>query len=90
MDNMQVWIGVQNKAQQRLTEFCQEKALVIANTLFQQHKRQLYTCAAKVGEALYSQKEKKKMEKLYKVSKKNWELTVAQIMNSLLPNSNLN
>ena len=34
---------VQNKAGQRLTEFCQENALVIANTLFQQHKRRLYT-----------------------------------------------
>ena len=34
--------GVQNEAGQRLTEFCQEKALVIANTLFQQHKRRLY------------------------------------------------
>ena len=32
-------LGVQNKAGQRLTEFCQENALVIANTLFQQHKR---------------------------------------------------
>ena len=36
-------LGVQNKAGQRLTEFCQEKALVIANTLLQQHKRRLYT-----------------------------------------------
>ena len=34
--------GAQNEAGQRLTEFCQEKALVIANTLFQQHKRRLY------------------------------------------------
>ena len=34
-------LGVQNEA--GLIEFCQEKALVIANTLFQQHKRQLYT-----------------------------------------------
>ena len=34
-------LGVQNKAGQRLTEFCQEDALVIANTLFQQHKRRL-------------------------------------------------
>ena len=34
---------VQNEADQRLTEFCQENALVIANTLFQQHKRKLYT-----------------------------------------------
>ena len=35
--------GVWNEAGQRLTEFCQENALVIANTLFQQHKRRLYT-----------------------------------------------
>ena len=35
-------LGVQDKAGQRLTEFCQENALVIANTLFQYHKRQLY------------------------------------------------
>ena len=34
-------LGVQNEAGQRLTEFCQENALVIANTLFQQHKRRL-------------------------------------------------
>ena len=36
-------LGVQNEAGQRLIEFCQETALVIANTLFQQHKRRLYT-----------------------------------------------
>ena len=35
--------GVQNEAGQRLIEFCQENSLVIANTLFQQHKRRLYT-----------------------------------------------
>ena len=35
--------GMQNEAGQRLIEFCQENALVIANTLFQQHKRRLYT-----------------------------------------------
>ena len=34
--------GVENEAGQRLTEFCQENALVIANTLFQQHKRRLH------------------------------------------------
>jgi len=34
--------GVQNEAGQRLIEFCQENAVVIANTLFQQHKRRLY------------------------------------------------
>ena len=36
-------IGVQNEAGQKLTEFCQENTLVIANTLYQQHKRRLYT-----------------------------------------------
>ena len=36
-------LGVQNRAEQRLKVFCQENALVIANTLFQQHKRRLYT-----------------------------------------------
>ena len=86
-------LGVQNEAGQRLTEFCQENTLVIANTLFQQHKRRHYMwnhqmvnteirliifSAAKDGEALYSQQ------------KQDRELTVAQIMNSLLPNSDLN
>ena len=36
-------LGIQNEARQRLIEFCQENTLVIANTLFQQHKRSLYT-----------------------------------------------
>ena len=36
-------LGVQNEVGQRLIEFCQENTLVIANTLFQQHKRRLYT-----------------------------------------------
>ena len=86
-------LGVQNEARQRLIEFCQENALVIANTLFQQHKRRLYTWtyemvnteirliiffAVKDGEVLYSQQ------------KQDQELTVAQIMNSLLPNSGFN
>jgi len=59
-------LGVQNEAGQRLIEFCQENGLVIANTLFQQYKRRLYTWmnivirliiffVAKDGEALYSQ-----------------------------------
>ena len=64
-------LGVRNEAGQRLTKFCQENALVIANSLFQQHKRRLYTWtspdgqywkirlimffAAKDGAALYSQ-----------------------------------
>ena len=36
-------LAVQNEAGQRLIEFCQENTLAIANTLFQQHKRRLYT-----------------------------------------------
>ena len=36
-------LGIQNEAGQRLIEFCQENTLVIANTIFKQHKRRLYT-----------------------------------------------
>ena len=36
-------LGVQNEARQRLIEFCQENTLAIANTLFQKHRRRLYT-----------------------------------------------
>ena len=43
-------LGVQNEAGQRLTEFCQEKVLVIANTLFQQHKRRFYTWTSPDGQ----------------------------------------
>ena len=43
-------LGVQNEAGQRLTEFCQENALVIANTLFKQHKRRLYTWTSPDGQ----------------------------------------
>ena len=42
--------GVQNEAGQRITEFCQENALVIANTLFQQHQRRLYTWTSPDGQ----------------------------------------
>ena len=42
--------GVQNEAGQRLTEFCQENALVTAKTLFQQHKRRLYTWTSPDGQ----------------------------------------
>ena len=41
-------LGIQNEAGQRLIEFCQENSLVIANTLFQQHKRRLYTWTSPV------------------------------------------
>ena len=86
-------LRVQNEAGQRLIEFCQENALVIANILFQQHKedsthghhqtvntkiRLIIFFVAKNGEGLYIQQ------------KQDQELTVAQIINSLLPNSDLN
>ena len=86
-------LGVQNEAGQRLTEFCQENALIIANTLFQQHKRNsthghhqmikteirlIIFFAVKDGEVLQSQQ------------KQDQELTVARIMKFLLQNSDLN
>ena len=43
-------LGKWNEAGQRLTEFCEENALIIANTLFQQHKRRLYTWTSPDGQ----------------------------------------
>ena len=43
-------LGIRNEAGQRLIEFCQENALVIRNTLFQQHKRRLYTWTSPHGQ----------------------------------------
>ena len=43
-------LGIQNEAGQRLIEFCHENALGIANTLFQQHKRRLYTWTSPGGQ----------------------------------------
>ena len=43
-------LGIRNEAGQRLIEFCQENALVITNTLFQQHKRRLYTWTSPDGQ----------------------------------------
>ena len=43
-------LGIRNEAGQRLIEFCLENALVIANTLFQQHKRRLYTWTSPDGQ----------------------------------------
>ena len=82
-------LGIQNEEGQRLIEFCQENTLVIANNTREDsthgHHQLVYTeirmiifFAAKNGEALYSQQ------------KQDWELTMAKIMNSLLPNSHLN
>ena len=47
-------LGVQNEAGKRLIEFCQEKALDIANTLFQKHKRRLYIWTSPDGSILKS------------------------------------
>ena len=43
-------LGIRNEAGQRLIEFCQENALVIANTLFQKHKRRLFTWTSPDGQ----------------------------------------
>ena len=43
-------LGIQNEGGQTLIEFCQENTLVIANTLFQQHKRRLYTWTSPDGQ----------------------------------------
>ena len=43
-------LGIWNEAGQRVIEFCQENALVITNTLFQQHKRRLYTWTSLDGQ----------------------------------------
>ena len=43
-------LGIWNEVGQRLIEFCQENTLVIANTLFQQHKRRLYTWTSPDGQ----------------------------------------
>ena len=43
-------LGVQNEAGQRLIEFCEKNTLVVANTLFQQHKRRLYTWTSPDGQ----------------------------------------
>ena len=43
-------LGIWNEVGQRLIEFCQENALVLANTLFQQHKRRLYTWTSPDGQ----------------------------------------
>ena len=49
-NNRQIWPWSTDWAGQRLVEFCQENALVIANTLFQQHKRRLYTWTSPDGQ----------------------------------------
>ena len=82
-------LGVQNEAGQRLIELCQENALVITNTLFQQLKKRLYTWTSPDGQhrnqidyIVCSQRWRDSLQSV----KQDRELTVAQIMNFLLPN----
>ena len=88
---------MQNEAGQRLIEFCQENALVIENALFQQYKRIFYAWTSSHGHhqtvnteirliIFFEAKDRETLCSQQK-KKKDWELTVAQIMNSLLPNS---
>ena len=86
-------LGIWNEAGQRLIEFCQENALVIANTLFQQNKRRLYTWTSpddqhrnRIDYIRCSQRWRSSTHQ----QKQDWELTVSQIMSSLLSNSDLN
>ena len=86
-------LGIRNEAGQRLVEFCQENALVIANTLYQQQKRRLYTWTSpdsqhrnQIDYILCSQRWRSSIQS----AKKDQKLTVAQIMSSLLPNLDLN
>ena len=72
---------MQNEARQWLIEFCQENALVIANTLFQKHKRRLYTWTSPDGQHR-NQTDYilcKDGEALYSKQKQDRELTAAQI-----------
>ena len=84
-------LRVQNEAEQRLIEFCHEDVLVIANILFQKHKRRLHmditgwSINTKIRLIIFSADEDG--EALYSQQKQEQELIVAQIMNSLLPDS---
>ena len=76
---------VWNEAGQRLIEFCKENILVIANTLFQLHKKRLYTWTSPGGQHLNQidytvcgQRWRSSIQS----AKQDWELTVAQIMSS--------
>ena len=87
-------LQVQNETEQRLTEFCQENTLVIANAVFQQHTRRLCTWTSAHGQhgnqtdyILFAGKDQEALCRQQEKKKKDGELTVVQIMNSLLPNS---
>ena len=86
-------LQVQNEIGQRLIEFSQENTLVITNTLFQQQKRRLNTWTSPDGQhrnqidyMLCSQRWRSSIQS----AKRDCDLTVAQIMNASLTNSDLN
>ena len=85
-------LGVQNEACRRLTEFCQENALVIANTLSQQHKRRLYTWTSPDGQY--------RSQIDYILCRQKWRSSIqaaktspgadrGSVVNSFFPNSDL-
>ena len=92
--NRQVWHWSTKRSRQMLIEFCQENALVIANTLLQQYKGRLYTWTSPDGQHLnqidYILCSQKWRSCIQSAKKKDFELTVAQIMQCLLPNSDFN
>ena len=86
-------LGTQNEAEQRITEFWQDNALVIANTLFNNTRKdfthghhQMVNNEIKLNVFFVAKDE----ESLYSQQKQDLELIVAQIMNALLQNSDLN
>ena len=89
--NRQIWLWSTDEAGQRLIEFCQENPLVRENILFHQHKKRFYTWTSPDGQhrnqvdyILCCQRWRTSIES----AKKDWELTVAQNMNSLLKELN--
>ena len=86
-------LGVQNEAGQTLIELCQENTLLITNTPFQQHKRRLYTWTSPDGQyqsnidyILCSQRWRSSIQS----AKTRLGADCGSIMNSLLPNSDVN
>ena len=85
--------GVQNEAGQRLTEFCQENTLVIANMLFRQYKRRLYIRTSpdsqyqsQIDYIPHSQRWRSSIQS----AKTNQELNIAKIMSCFLQSLDLN
>ena len=94
LSNRKIWLwSTEWSRAKALIEFCQKNTLIIANTLFQQHKRRFYTWTSPDGQHqnqtdynLCSQRWRNSIQS----AKQDRELTVSQIMSSLWPNSDLN